>query len=582
MKSTTASYNLISQYHRLSVHFNHQSDVLTTIDDLAEALCCTRRNVNLVLEKMSSHDWLVWVPGRGRGKKSRLTLLAKESSLTVQLAIQTANQGHLKDAFGMVNNDTEKTALFEYLKTQLGFQGHKNQSLRIPYPRSIAELNPATAARMTEIHMVKQVMDCLVRFDNVTQEIVAHLAHSWRNDEGSNLWTFFLRPGITFHHGRLLIAEDVKATMEHLRDYKGPYQSLYRHITHINCPNSYSIEISLAQKDNLFLHLLSNSTSAIQPHDLMHKEDFYKQPVGTGPFKVGCSNDFQLELIANDQYFKERPLLDRVEILLFPNEAAALESASDIYFTNTSHNQHLSMKHNFKVESGYQYLLFNVENTDSPVQDLRIRRCIRSMVDGQAMVNELGAERTCAAQRLLQEWEQDTQQLMFQVPPRMPMRLKKPLKLYTYDIHVVDAKWIKKTLAKFDIGVEIIVLEYLLFANPKNWLDADLILSGEALDDNLEMALYEWFATQRSLQHCMGKEQRHITQNMLNEALALPEKKLRMEAFRRLDIHLQQELVLLPLYQHRQQMRHGNRVQGLQLNCLGWVDFKDIWFDDGR
>jgi len=38
------------------------------------------------------------------------------------------------------------------------------------------------------------------------------------------------------------------------------------------------------------------------------------------------------------------------------------------------------------------------------------------------------------------------------------------------------------------------------------------------------MKTTQWFATQRSLQHCMGKEQRHITQNMLNEALALPEK----------------------------------------------------------
>jgi SgrR family transcriptional regulator len=582
MNSPTASNNLILQYQRLSAHFNRQSEVLTTVDELADALCCTRRNVNLVLEKMSIQDWLVWVPSRGRGKKSRLTLLAKDSNLKVQLAIQTASQGHLEDAFGMLNNGTEKAALFDYLKTQMGFQGHKNQSLRIPYSRPIAELNPATAARMTEIHMIHQVMDCLVRFDSDKQDIIPHLAHSWRNDKDSTRWTFFLRPGISFHHGRPLIAEDVKATLEHLRDYNGPYQSLYRHIIQINCPTSYSIEICLAQRDNLFLHLMSNQTSAIQPYDLMHEQGFYNQPIGTGPFKVGSSNDFQLELIANDQYFKERPLLDRVEILLFTDEAAAVESAADIYFTNTSHNQHRSMQHNVKVEVGYQYLLFNVDNTRSPVQDLRIRRCIRSMVDGQAMVNELGGERTSAAQRLLPEWEHDTQRLMFQVRPRMPMRLETPLKLYTYGIHVVDAQWIKKTLANFDIAVDIIVLDYHLFADPNNWLDADLILSGEALNNNLEMALYEWFATQRSLRHCMGQEQRNTIDLKLKKALSLPKKEPRMEAFRDMDIHLQQELVLLPLYHHRQQMHYGHRVQGLQLNCLGWVDFKDIWFDDGR
>jgi len=582
MNSATVSHNLILQYQRLSAHFEHQNEVLTTVDELADALCCTRRNVNLVLEKMSTQDWLVWTPSRGRGKKSRLTLLAKDSSLTVQLAIQTANNGQLEDAFGMLNSGSEKTALFDYLKTQLGFQGHKHQTLRIPYPRSIGQLNPATAARIAEIHMLQQIMDCLVRFDDAMQDIVPHLAHSWRSNNEGTQWTFFLRPGICFHHGRPLITDDVKATLEHLRDFSGPYQYLYRHITQVTCRTSYCIEVRLAQKDNLFLHLLSNQTSVIQPHELMHQHNFYKTPIGTGPFKVGNSNEFQLELIANDQYFQQRPLLDRVEILLFTDEAAALEGKSDIYFANTSHNHYLNMQRNSNLEVGYQYLLFNVENTHSPIQDLRIRRCIRSMVDGQAMVDELGDERASAAQRLLPEWEDDTQKLMFQVRPRMPMRLPKPLKLYTYSTHIVDAQWIQKTLAGFDIEVELNILEYHLFADPNNWLDADLVLSGEALNTNLEMALYEWFSTQRSLRHCMGPVQRRCIDEKITSALALPSTDLRMQAFRKMDIHLQQELILLPLYHHQQQMHYGDRVQGLQLNCLGWVDFKNIWFDDGR
>ena len=67
----------------------------------------------------------------------------------------------------------------------------------------------------------------------------------------------------------------------------------------------------------------------------------------------------------------------------------------------------------------------------------------------------------------------------------------------------------------------------------------------------------------------------------LDQALALTKKELRMEAFRDMDIHLQQELILLPLYHYQHQMHHAERVQGHQLNCLGWVNFKDIWFDDG-
>jgi MarR-like DNA-binding transcriptional regulator SgrR of sgrS sRNA len=73
----------------------------------------------------------------------------------------------------------------------------------------------------------------------------------------------------------------------------------------------------------------------------------------------------------------------------------------------------------------------------------------------------------------------------------------------------------------------------------------------------------------------------NIISKKMDQALALAKKELRMEAFRDMDIHLQQELILLPLYHHQHQMHHAERVQGHQLNGLGWVNFKDIWFDDG-
>jgi MarR-like DNA-binding transcriptional regulator SgrR of sgrS sRNA len=36
------------------------------------------------------------------------------------------------------------------------------------------------------------------------------------------------------------------------------------------------------------------------------------------------------------------------------------------------------------------------------------------------------------------------------------------------------------------------------------------------------------------------------------------------------------------IYHHQQQMRYGQGIQGLHLTSLGWVNFKHIWFDDGR
>lgn len=581
MNKTPPSSNLISQFQRLSNHFENKPEIHTTIDQVADALCCTRRNVNNVLEKMSSQGWLSWQPARGRGKLSQLNLHVDAKQPVLKMAQSMAVQGQLEEAFELLPYAADKNKLFNFLKTQLGFQSETpgNQLLRIPYHRALPDLDPVQATRITEIHMINQIMDTLVRYDRDTRNIRPHLAHSWRvNDQGTE-WTFYLRPGIKFHHDRLLDAEDVAATLEHLINTESPYQRLYQHISKITCHTPLMFTIYLTREDYLLLQLLANHCSSIQPEDRMHETDFTRHPIGTGPFSIRQNNEFQLELVANHEYFRERALLDRIEIWFFKDEKIPLEQYSDVVISDTSqtHNDP-NMHFNSNVEKGYQYLLFNVAKPNSPLHELRIRRSIRSMLDPHKMIQQLGGTRATPARRLLPDWEAIPQRLMFPVRPRMPMQLQQPLILKTYDIHMEDALWIKQSLAEFSIPVEVVELAYADFTKPGSLDDADLVVSGEALDDNLEMALYEWFATQRSLRHCMGDEIRFELDDMIRQAVGMREQEERMEAFRQMDIYLQQKLVLMPLYHHQQMLHYGDRVQGLNLNSLGWVDFKDIWF----
>lgn len=581
MNQTPPSNNLISQFQRLSSYFENNSEVQTSIDQVADALCCTRRNVNNVLEKMSKQGWLTWQPARGRGKLSRLNLHVDAKQPVLAMAQSMASQGQLEEAFKLLPESADKTALFNYLKTQLGFQSETqgNQILRIPYHRSLPDLDPVQATRITEIHMIKQVMDTLVRYDLDTASIRPHLAHSWQISDNGRQWQFYLRPGIKFHHERQLDAQDVVATIEHLINTPSPYQSLYQHISAINYHSSLHFSIILSRQDYLLLHLLANHCSSIQPRDRMHEATFIHQPIGTGPFAISQNNEFQLDLIANHDYFRERALLDRIEVWFFKDQKIPLDKYSDLVISDTSKTSaNPKMRFNSKVEMGYQYLLFNVDKADSPLRELRIRRSIRSMLDANKLVKQLGGARATPARRLLPEWEAIPQRLMFPVRPRMPMQLQKPLVLKTYDIHMEDAYWIQRSLAEFSIPVEVNEMNYADFSQPGSLSDADLVVSGEALDDNLEMALYEWFATQRSLRHCMGEQIRADIDDMVQQAVSMPLQEDRMEAFRQMDIYLQQKLVLMPLYHHQQMLHYGDRVQGLNLNSLGWVDFKDIWF----
>lgn len=581
MANPPPSSNLILQFQRLRNFFEGQVEVSTTIDQVADALCCTRRNVNNVLLKMSNQGWLSWQAARGRGKLSQLVFNVEARQPILAMAQTMASHGQLEEAFELLPDTADKTALFSFLKTQLGFQSEVqgNQILRIPYHRALPDLDPVQATRITEIHMIRQIMDTLVRYDLDTSSIRPHLAHSWQISEDGMQWQFFLRPGIKFHHERLLDAHDVIATLNHLIHTPSPYQSLYQHITNVHFHSNLHLSIQLRRKDYLLLHLLANHCSSIQPKDRMHDDNFNSNPIGTGPFSIGQNNDFQLDLHANHDYFRERALLDRIEIWFFKDQRIPLEQYSDLVISDTSKTTaDANMHFNSKVEKGYQYLLFNVDKANSPLNELRIRRSIRSMLDGNKMVEQLGGTRATSARRLLPEWEAIPQRLMFPVRPRMPMQLNQPLVLKSYDIHMEDAYWIQSSLAEFSIPVDIVEMDYADFAKPGALDDADLVVSGEALDDNLEMALYEWFATQRSLRHCMGASIRSDMDDMVRQAVSLPKQEERMEAFRQMDIFLQQKLVLMPLYHHQQVLHYGDRVQGLNLNSLGWVDFKDIWF----
>jgi hypothetical protein len=56
------------------------------------------------------------------------------------------------------------------------------------------------------------MLDSLTRWDN-TLKLIPALATSWKNVNDTT-WEFTLRPGVKFHDGAPLTAEDVKATLD--------------------------------------------------------------------------------------------------------------------------------------------------------------------------------------------------------------------------------------------------------------------------------------------------------------------------------------------------------------------------------
>src|SRR6202008_4591271 len=90
-----------------------------------------------------------------------------------------------------------------------------------PYRRPLGNdpttLDPARISDVYSRSVAQQIFDGLVQFDQ-TLTITPALAQFWKASRDGLTWTFMLRRGVKFHHGRELTADDVVFSLTRLLD----------------------------------------------------------------------------------------------------------------------------------------------------------------------------------------------------------------------------------------------------------------------------------------------------------------------------------------------------------------------------
>ena len=80
-------------------------------------------------------------------------------------------------------------------------------------------LDPARISDIYSLSVTQQIFDGLVKFDQ-TLMIMPALAEFWKSSRDGLTWTFTLRKGIKFHHGREVTADDVVHSYTRILDPK--------------------------------------------------------------------------------------------------------------------------------------------------------------------------------------------------------------------------------------------------------------------------------------------------------------------------------------------------------------------------
>ena len=551
---------LLRHYQRLSLAFPAH-DGPARLADIAAALHCSPRHARELMQSMADNGWLRWLPGQGRGHASRLRLLAPAGQLEMEAVRGHLADGDIEKALRLLPTAARRQVA-ELLPAYLGVAPSEPQTLRLPFYRPLHSLDPVRINRRTECHLIRQIFDGLTRYDRAKGEIIPALAHHWRHDGDWRQWRFQLRPGVVFHHGRVLDGEDVRQTLLRLRDEAGPHQRLFAHLADVSLPAPRIVDIRLASPDALLPRRLADSAAAILPRDRWPQAGFGRFPIGTGAFRLEANNDYRATLRAFDRHWKERPLLDAVDIWVVDDPE--VKARLDARFCHPGEpDGQPSLR---RLEAGCSYLAANPARLDAAR-----RQALADWLHPAVWQAALPGE---AALGMLPQWRHRPAPIQPPAP-----RLPATLRLATYQLpdHIELAEAVARRLRDAGCRIELTVMPYPDFAR-YDWLDgADLLLSGEAMADDVDFGVYQWLC-QDAGYHCWLEAAARHRMRAAEQQLAMePDAERRWQGYEALARALVAEASVIPLRHHEQAMAFAPQLQDVTLAQCGWMDFDRAW-----
>ncbi len=215
--------------------------------------------------------------------------------------------------------------------------GYKEVTVKMAFiQEDIPVLDPhAVSGTSAGFNVIASVFNKLVRFPPGTMDsatIEGDLAKEWSVSDDGLRWTFYLREGVQWHKGYgEVTAEDVKFSFERLLDPETGCDDrvLYDTIDYIEAEDDYAVHFYLKRPDPLFIKHMAYRFAIIVPRVAMeeHGDDFFLNLVGSGPFMFDSYLPHEkVVLVANRDYFRGNPKVDRLEYYFMPDNFSRFEA----------------------------------------------------------------------------------------------------------------------------------------------------------------------------------------------------------------------------------------------------------------
>ena len=222
------------------------------------------------------------------------------------------------------------------------------------------------------------------------------LATSWEANDDLSSYTFHLRKGVKFHHGKDFKAEDVLFTFNRLLDpvLDSPARPTFSGVIwNIVAVDDYTVRFDLYGPNAFFPDSLSIYQARIVPSDV-NVSRLTLEEFGSGPFKlVENLFGFRTTLVRNEDYWEEgKPYLDEIVILNIPVTSTRIEAlkSGDVDLV-----YRMEVQSALDVEAHTDTVVlellspgnrgFDIDNRVPPFDNILVRKAIQAATDREVL-----------------------------------------------------------------------------------------------------------------------------------------------------------------------------------------------------
>ncbi|PWU13504.1 MAG: hypothetical protein C5B49_14670 [Bdellovibrio sp.] len=257
-------------------------------------------------------------------------------------------------------------------------------------PDRIVTLDPLNTVDRYSQFVVIQIFDSLFALQDEMPKPLLAESYSYEN-QGKEI-KIVLRKNVVFHDGRPFTADDVVFSIQRIcNGRKGNAKILpiikgciSKNSLGVRKINDFEVSLQLIQNFPPFISYLASPQFMILPQNFhgLSEAEFFRHPVGTGPFKLVSSSESKVVLAKNENYFRGNAQIDQLIGLIDTPERIYQrlkdESIDDIF--PLSPPDHFPSSYQITQNNTASSILLVFPKLRKPFNNQMLRRAIRAAV----------------------------------------------------------------------------------------------------------------------------------------------------------------------------------------------------------